>query len=52
MNTGESPGSMTEGESLRASCLHKTRNCKAEKVYRPEIVNNREKLYKNPGYAM
>ncbi len=24
----------------------------AEKVYKPEIVNNSEKLYKKPGYAM
>ena len=24
----------------------------AEKVYKPEIVNNSEKLYKKPGYTM
>ena len=24
----------------------------AEKVYQPDIVNNSEKLYKKPGYAM
>lgn len=24
----------------------------AEKVYRPEIVNNPQKLYKKPGYTM
>ena len=24
----------------------------AEKVYRPDIVNNSEKLYKKPGYTM
>ena len=24
----------------------------AEKVYKPEIVNNSEKLYKRPGYTM
>ena len=24
----------------------------AEKVYQPEIVNNSERLYKKPGYAM
>ncbi len=25
---------------------------RAEKVYRPEIVNNPERLYKKPGYTM
>jgi 4-oxalocrotonate tautomerase len=24
----------------------------AEKVYRPDIINNSEKLYKKPGYTM
>ena len=24
----------------------------AEKVYKPDIVNNRDKLYKKPGYTM
>ena len=24
----------------------------AEKVYKPDIVNNQERLYKKPGYTM
>ena len=40
------------GESVSVALEEVSRQDWAEKVYKPDIVNNSEKLYKKPGYTM
>lgn len=39
-------------ESVSVACEEVEPQDWAEKVYRPDIVNNPERLYKKPGYRM